>query len=88
MQIPFRKTRDGISLQVKVQPRSSRKGIEGVAGDTVKVYLTSPPAEGAANAQLIEVLSEALGVRKSAIHIIKGLSSRLKLIEIKGVEKI
>lgn len=88
MQIPFRKTRDGISLQVKVQPRSSRKGIEGVDGDTVKVYLTSPPAEGAANAQLIEVLSEALGVKKSAIHIIKGLSCRHKLIEIKGVEKI
>jgi len=88
MQIPFKKTKNGISIQVKVQPRSSRKGIEGVAGDTVKVYLTSPPAEGAANEQLIEVLSEGLGVKKSAIHIIKGLSSRHKLIEIKGVEKI
>ena len=88
MQIPFKKTKDGISIQVKVQPRSSRKGIEGVTGDTVKVYLTSPPAEGAANEQLIEVLSERLGVKKSAIHIIKGLSSRHKLIGIKGVEKI
>ena len=88
MQIPFKKTKLGISLQVKVQPRSSRKGVEGIAGDIVKVYLTSPPAEGAANTQLIEVLSETLGVKKSAIHIIKGFSSRHKLIEIKGVEKI
>jgi uncharacterized protein (TIGR00251 family) len=88
VQIPFKKTKDGISIQVKVQPRSSRKGIEGVTGDTVKVYLTSPPAEGAANEQLIEVLSEGLGVKKSAIYIIKGLSSRHKLIGIKGVEKI
>ncbi len=88
MQIPFRRTRDGICLRVKVQPRSSRKGIEGVSGDTVKVYLTSPPAEGAANAQLIEVLAETLGVKKSAVHIVKGLSSRQKLVEIRGVEKI
>ncbi len=88
MQIPFKKTKLGISIEVKVQPRSSRKGVESVAGDTVKVYLTSPPAEGAANMQLIEVLSEALGVKKSAIHIIKGLSSRHKLIEIRGVDRI
>lgn len=88
MQIPFRKTKEGISIHVKVQPRSSRKGIEGIAGDEVKVYLTSPPAEGAANEQLIEVLSEELGVKKSAIRITRGLSSRHKLIEIRGVDKI
>ncbi len=88
MQIPFKKTKLGISISVKVQPRSSRKGVEGVAGDTVKVYLTSPPAEGAANVQLIEVLSETLGVKKSAIHIVKGLSSRHKLVEIRGVDRL
>lgn len=88
MKIPFKKTKEGITIQVKVQPRSSRKGIEGVAGDVLKVYLTAPPADGAANEQLIEVLSEGLGIRKSAIHIMKGLSSRNKVIEIEGVEEI
>ena len=88
MQIPFKKTTHGISIQVKVQPRSSRTQIEGVAGNTVKVYLTSPPAGGAANEQLVAVLSEGLGVKKSSIHIIRGSSSRHKVVEIRGVEKI
>jgi uncharacterized protein (TIGR00251 family) len=88
MKIPFRKTKDGITIQVKVQPRSSKKGLDSVAGETVKVYLTSPPAEGAANEQLIEVLSEELRVKKSAIRIIRGLSSRHKVVEIRGVEEL
>lgn len=88
MKTPFKKTKDGIIINVRVQPRSSRKGIEGIDGDTIKVKLTSPPVNGAANEQLIEVLSEELNIKKSAINIIKGLSSRRKVIEIKGLEKI
>lgn len=88
MQIPFKKTKDGIVINVKVQPRSSRKGIDGVEGDVLKVRLNSPPVDGAANEQLIEVLSEELGVRKSSISIVRGLSSRHKAVEIKGVDKV
>lgn len=88
MQIPFKKSKNGITISVKVQPRSSSRGIEGVQGDNVKVRLTSPPVDNAANEQLIEVLSEELGVRKSSISIIKGMSSRQKVIEIKGVYNI
>ena len=88
MQIPYRKTKDGVAIQVKVHPRSSRRGIEGVEGGIVKVYLVSPPTEGAANKELIEVLSDALGVKKSSIQILRGTSSRHKLIAIKGVEKV
>lgn len=74
-------------INVKVQPRSSRKGLEA-AGDILKVRLTAPPVDGAANEQLIEILSEELGVRKSAISIIKGLSSRQKVVEIKGLKDL
>ncbi|MCL5023075.1 MAG: DUF167 domain-containing protein [Nitrospirae bacterium] len=88
MEIPFRKTKVGITIQVRVQPRSSRKGIEGAAGEALKVYLTSAPADGAANEQLREVLSEELGVRKSDVRIVRGLSSRNKVVEIKGIERI
>ena len=86
MKIPFKKTKDGIMIRVRVQPRSSRRGIGGIAGDVVRVYLTSPPVDGAANEQLIEVLSEELGVRKSAVHIMKGPSSREKVVEVKGMK--
>ena len=88
MQIPYRRTKDGVSIRVKVRPRSSRKGIEGVSGDIVNISLTSPPVEGAANEQLIEVLSEELGVKKSAIQILRGASSRYKVIAIKGAERV
>ena len=88
MQIPFKKTKGGIIINVKVQPRASKKGIDCVAGDTLKVRLNSPPVDGAANEQLIEVLSEELGVRKSSISIVRGLSSRHKAVEIKGVDTV
>jgi uncharacterized protein (TIGR00251 family) len=88
MRIPFRKTRDGVVIEVKVEPRSSKKGIAGVLDDILKVKLTAPPVEGEANEQLIEVIAEAAGVRKSSIRIVRGLSSKRKTIEIKGIESI
>jgi uncharacterized protein (TIGR00251 family) len=88
MDIPFKKTRDGIMIEIKVEPRSSQKGIAGLMGDTVKVKLTAPPVGGAANEQLIEVISEATGIKKSYIRIIKGASSKRKVVEIKGVSRI
>lgn len=88
MQIPFKKSKSGIVLEVKVEPRSSRKGISGVMGNMLKVKLTAPPVEGAANEQLVEVLSEAFGIKKSDITILQGLSSKRKVVEIKGVSEI
>lgn len=88
VQIPFRKTREGIRIEVKVEPRSSGKGISGTMGDVVKVKLTAPPVGGAANEQLIEVLAKATGMKKSSIRIVRGLSSKRKVIEIKGVDSL
>ncbi len=85
MKIPFKKTSESIIISVRVLPRSSRKGIE-VVDDGIKVKLTAPPVDGAANEQLIEILSEALGIRKSAFRIIKGMSSKNKVVEVKGVQ--
>ncbi len=87
MKIPFKRTKNGVTVNVKVQPRSSRRGID-IIGDTLKVKLTAPPVDGAANEQLIKILSETLGVGKRSIHIVKGLSSREKVVEIEGVEKL
>jgi uncharacterized protein (TIGR00251 family) len=88
MNIPFRKTKGGIVIEVKVEPRSSKKGIAGVMDNVVKVKLTAPPVEGEANEQLIEVLSDLTGVRKSDIKIVRGLSSKRKAVEIRGVDNI
>ncbi len=88
MDIPFKKTREGIVIEVKVEPRSSQKGISGVMENTVKVKLTAPPVGGAANEQLIEVLSKATGIKRSNIRILRGASSKRKIVEIKGVDSI
>ena len=76
-------------IEVKVEPRSSRRQISGIMdNDILKVKLTAPPVDGSANEQLIELISETTGVRKSQIRIVRGQSSKRKLIEITGVEKI
>jgi uncharacterized protein (TIGR00251 family) len=87
--IPYKRTKSGILIEVKVEPRSSRKQITGVMDNKVlKVKLTAPPVEGSANEQLIELISDVTGVKKSCIKIIRGLSSKRKFVEITGVEKI
>ncbi len=88
MDIPFRKTKKGISLQVRVQPRSSRRGIAGLIGDAVKIRVHAPPVGGAANDELIEVLAAAFGVKKPAIRIASGHSAHHKIIEIDGIDAI
>lgn len=89
MNIPYKRTKNGITIEVKVEPRSSQKGIAGVMDNNVlKVKLTSPPVEGAANEQLIEVLAEELKVKRSQVRVIRGQSSKRKVVEISGIEEI
>jgi len=74
---------------VKVEPRSSQKGIAGVMDNNVlKVKLTSPPVKGAANEQLIEVIAEKLKVKRSQVKVIRGQALKRKVVEISGVEEI
>ncbi len=86
MDIPYSKTRDGIIIEVKVAPRSSKREIVGVIDNMLKVKLTAPPVGGAANEQLVELLSEKYGVKKSDIIILRGETSRRKTVKITGVK--
>lgn len=80
--------RDGdgsVRFVVRVQPRASRSEIAGVHGDAMKVRLSAPPVDGAANAALVELIAEALGVGRRAVRIVSGESSRSKVVEVEGV---
>ena len=68
-----------------VQPRASKNEIVGLHGDALKIRLTSPPVEGAANTMLIKYLAKQLGIPKSSLSIHSGLSSRQKTVEVEGV---
>jgi len=71
-----------LRLQIHVQPRAARTRIVGRHGDAIKVQVHAPPAEGAANSAVIDLLAETLGVARRAVHIVRGRSSREKLVEI------
>jgi uncharacterized protein (TIGR00251 family) len=57
-----------------------------VHGDALKVRLTAPPVEGAANDALIELLADELDVARRSIRIVAGATSRTKTVEIDGIE--
>ncbi|HBG46980.1 MAG TPA: hypothetical protein DDW94_08325 [Deltaproteobacteria bacterium] len=75
----------GVSIRVRLQPRSSRDRLEGVQGNSLKIRLTAPPVEGEANKALIEFLSGLIGVRKSAFRIESGHKAREKKVFVEGV---
>jgi uncharacterized protein (TIGR00251 family) len=77
-------TKDGIRLAVRLQPRASRNQVVGIMGDRLKVALTAPPVEGAANAACQAFLAELFKVSKGSVRLIGGEKSRDKLWEIAG----
>jgi uncharacterized protein (TIGR00251 family) len=79
--------RGSVTFAVRVVPRSSRNQITGVEGGALKIKLTAPPVEGAANAALIEFIAEWLGVRRSVVSIVSGDKARNKLVRVNGVTR-
>ena len=78
--------KDGaITFDVRVIPRSSRSEIVGEIDGAVKVKLSSPPVDGAANAELIKLFAQKLGVAKSAVAIVSGETSKTKRLRVTGV---
>jgi hypothetical protein len=76
----------GIRLDVHVRPRSSRSAILGVREGALSIALTSPPADGAANSELIRLLAKALQVRAADVTIVVGPSSRTKVVAVNGID--
>lgn len=72
---------DSRILKVKVYTRSSRPRVETADGETFKVYVSTAPEKGKANAEVIKVLAAHLGVKKSALVLVSGQTSRDKLIK-------
>lgn len=81
----FEKIADGVILRLQVQPRSSKNQIVGPQGDALKVKLTSPPVDGAANKCCCAFLAKLLGFARTNVVIVSGESSRKKRVMIRGV---
>lgn len=76
----IQKSTDGVVFKIFVQPRSSKNMITGVHGDAMKIKLTAPPVDGAANKACIRFLSKCLDIPKSRIEIISGQTNRTKRV--------
>ena len=76
-----------IQLTIRVVPRASKPGIAGIRDGALLVRLQSPPVEGAANEELIQVMANAFGVTRRDVAIVAGEHSKLKRIAIGTVDR-
>ena len=84
---PFLQTRaDGVYLAVKLQPRASKNEIEGPLGNELKIKVTAPPVEAAANQALVDLLAEKLDCSRGAVRLVRGQTSRHKTVRITGLD--
>ena len=82
-----RTSAQAIRLAVRVQPNASGNEIGGFQGDLLRVRVTAPAKEGRANQALVELLSDWLGVPRSAVKIVRGYTSRDKTVDVRGVSQ-
>jgi uncharacterized protein (TIGR00251 family) len=80
----LRETSDGTLLSVKLQPRASKNEIGAPLGDELKIKVTAPPVDAAANQALVELLAEKLGCPRGHVELIRGHTSRHKTIRLHG----
>jgi uncharacterized protein (TIGR00251 family) len=74
-------------IYLKVTPNASRTSITGETEGVLQVKVAAPPVKGKANRELLDFLSRILGVSRSAITIVKGGTSRNKVVSVEGMNR-
>jgi hypothetical protein len=80
----LRETPGGILLAVKLQPRASKNEIGAPLGDELKIKVTAPPVDAAANEALVKLLAGQLDCARSRVELIRGHKSRHKVVQLHG----
>ncbi len=84
-ELPFLTTlHNDLILRIYIQPRASKNQICGIQGDELKIRLTSPPVDGAANKRCREFVADLFDVAKSSVEIVSGETSRHKRLRVSG----
>ena len=76
---------DGVSLAVKLQPRASASEIGEVLGSELRIKVTAPPVDAAANEALIRLLAETLDCPRGSVQLVRGHTSRHKVVKLCGL---
>lgn len=74
-----------VRLRVRVIPRATRDGIDGVRDGELLVRVTAPPADGAANEAVIRLVARELGLPRGAVRLVTGARARHKVLAIDGL---
>jgi uncharacterized protein YggU (UPF0235/DUF167 family) len=80
---------DGVRLAVRLMPRAGRSGLDGVGVDAggravLRLRVSAPPVDGAANAALAALVATALAIRPKDVRIVSGETGRLKILHLGG----
>jgi uncharacterized protein (TIGR00251 family) len=78
---------EGLVLPVRAQPGARRNGVQGEQAGALKVAVTAPAQDGRANEALAEVLRAALGLKRSQLELVGGLTSRDKRFLVRGLAR-
>jgi uncharacterized protein len=76
-----------VRFAVRLTPRSAVERVEDVVDGVLKVRVMAPAVEGAANASLIRILADELGIARRDVRIVAGAASRQKLVVVEGVDQ-
>jgi uncharacterized protein len=76
---------EGATLAVRAQPSARKNAIVGEQAGALKVAVTAPPEDGRANAALIKLLRDSLGLKRSQIELVSGITNRNKVFLIRGI---
>ena len=75
---------DGVSLAIKLQPRASANEIGEPLGNELRVKVTAPPVDAAANEALLRLLAEKLDCPRGRVELLRGHTSRHKIVKLHG----
>eukprot|EP01112_Ceratiomyxa_fruticulosa_P010130 TRINITY_DN2672_c0_g4_i2.p1 TRINITY_DN2672_c0_g4~~TRINITY_DN2672_c0_g4_i2.p1 ORF type:complete len:142 (+),score=26.76 TRINITY_DN2672_c0_g4_i2:117-542(+) len=77
----------GVNISVHAIPNSKTDGVRSISEESVVVAISSPPVDGEANENLIETISQTLGVRRRDVSILRGERGREKVVNVVGLTK-
>lgn len=78
---------DGVLLSVKVQPRASANQIGPPLGNELRIKVTAPPVDAAANEALVRLMAQTFGCARNRVELVRGHTSRHKIIKIFGLSE-
>jgi len=80
----LREQPDGVLFAIRLQPRASKNEIGGTLNDELRVKVTAPPVDSAANEALLRLLADKLDCQLNRLELVRGRTSRHKVIKLYG----